>query len=62
MVEALDEDTHVLTKAWHHGLCGFGRASYLHAPPSCGVKPLTNVEFEFAIRRSTLLNTFNEPL
>ena len=50
-VEALDSGTHLLTKAWHKGLCGFARASYLHAPPSRGVKPLTNVEFEFAIRR-----------
>jgi len=50
-VEALDPGTHLLTKAWFHGLGGYGRASYLHAPPSRGVKPLTNVEFEFAIRR-----------
>ena len=47
----VDELHEPLTKAWFHGLGGYGRASYLHAPPSRGVKPLTNVEFEFAIRR-----------
>ena len=41
----------VQTKAWFHGLSGLGRAAYLHAPPSRGVKPLSNKELQFAIRR-----------
>ena len=46
------ESSHgVKTKAWFHGLSGLGRASYLHAPPSRGVKPLSNPELQFAVRR-----------
>lgn len=50
---------HSKTRSWFHGLSDLSRASYPHAPPSRGVKPLSDSELALAISprfRLTLLN------